>query len=82
MQSGRKAIVPIHGTTCDYIEDTNIDGTLFRFIDTAGFDKLTKPRKYRYRTHFEKIQATVVLLMLMPPARITLMTDQYTQIKG
>lgn len=40
-----KAIVSdIHGTTRDIIEDTaEIDGTLYRFIDTAGLRKTSDP---------------------------------------
>ncbi|MDD4670938.1 MAG: tRNA uridine-5-carboxymethylaminomethyl(34) synthesis GTPase MnmE, partial [Bacteroidales bacterium] len=63
-----KAIVsPIHGTTRDAIEDTiNIDGILFRFIDTAGI-RSTKGtiESIGIERSFEKIrQASVVLMML------------------
>lgn len=37
LQQDRAIVSPIPGTTRDTVEDTfNIDGTLFRFIDTAG----------------------------------------------
>ncbi len=63
----RAIVSPIHGTTRDYIEDTvNIDGTLFRFIDTAGIRKTHETiENIGIERTFEKIrQATVVLLML------------------
>ena len=63
----RAIVSPIHGTTRDFIEDTvNIDGTLFRFIDTAGIRKTHETlENIGIERTFEKIrQATVVLLML------------------
>ncbi|NMB37059.1 MAG: tRNA uridine-5-carboxymethylaminomethyl(34) synthesis GTPase MnmE [Bacteroidales bacterium] len=63
----RAIVSPIHGTTRDYIEDTvNIDGTLFRFIDTAGIRQTHETlENIGIERTFEKIrQATVVLLML------------------
>ena len=63
-----KAIVsPIHGTTRDAIEDTiNIEGTLFRFIDTAGIRKTRGTvETIGIEKTFEKIrQASIILLML------------------
>jgi tRNA modification GTPase len=63
----RAIVSPIHGTTRDFIEDTvNIDGTLFRFIDTAGIRKTHETlENIGIERTFEKIrQATMVLLML------------------
>ncbi len=63
----RAIVSPIHGTTRDFIEDTvNIDGTLFRFIDTAGIRKTHETlENIGIERTFEKIrQAAVVLLML------------------
>ncbi len=63
----RAIVSPIHGTTRDYIEDTvNIDGTLFRFIDTAGIRQTHETlENIGIERTFEKIrEATVVLLML------------------
>lgn len=38
----RAIVSDIHGTTRDVIEDTvNINGTVFRFIDTAGIRDTT-----------------------------------------
>jgi len=63
----RAIVSPIHGTTRDYIEGTvNIDGTLFRFIDTAGIRQTHETlENIGIERTFEKIrEATVVLLML------------------
>ena len=63
----RAIVSPIHGTTRDFIEDTvNIDGTLFRFIDTAGIRKTHETlENIGIERTFEKIrQASVILLML------------------
>ena len=63
----RAIVSPIHGTTRDYIEDTvNIDGTLFRFIDTAGIRTTHETLEtIGIERTFEKIrEASVVLLML------------------
>ncbi len=63
----RAIVSPIHGTTRDFIEDTvNIDGTLFRFIDTAGIRQTRETlENIGIERTFEKIrQAYVVLLML------------------
>lgn len=63
-----KAIVSsIHGTTRDVIEDTvNIDGILFRFIDTAGIrDTDDEIESIGIERTYQKIeQASIVLWML------------------
>lgn len=63
-----KAIVSdIAGTTRDVIEDTiNIDGIVFRFIDTAGIRNTTEviEKIGIERTYTKIAQAAVVMLML------------------
>lgn len=63
-----KAIVSdIHGTTRDVIEDiVNINGTAFRFIDTAGIRKTTDTIENLgiERTYQKLEQATIVLLLV------------------
>lgn len=63
-----KAIVsPIHGTTRDVIEDVvNINGTTFRFIDTAGIrDSEDEIENLGIERTFEKIrQAAIVIWMI------------------
>ncbi|MGN0222155.1 MAG: tRNA uridine-5-carboxymethylaminomethyl(34) synthesis GTPase MnmE [Prevotella sp.] len=63
-----KAIVSdIHGTTRDVIEDiVSINGTAFRFIDTAGIRKTTDTIENLgiERTYQKLEQATIVLLLV------------------
>ncbi len=63
-----KAIVSeIHGTTRDFIEDVvNIDGILFRFIDTAGLrDTGDEIENMGIERTFQKIdQAAIVIWMI------------------
>jgi tRNA modification GTPase len=55
----RAIVSDIHGTTRDFIEDVvNIDGTAFRFIDTAGIRKTEESIELKIR------KASVVMLML------------------
>jgi len=63
----RAIVSPISGTTRDSIEDTvNIDGILFRFIDTAGIRNTTETIELIgiERTFYKIRQAQVVMLML------------------
>lgn len=63
----RAIVSDIHGTTRDVIEDTmNIDGIMFRFIDTAGIRETTsKIENIGIERTFQKIhQAEIVLLMI------------------
>ena len=60
-----KAIVShIHGTTRDVIEDTiNIDGTTFRFIDTAGIRQATDEiEKIGITRTFQKLRQADIIL--------------------
>jgi len=65
-----KAIVSdIHGTTRDIIEDTiEINGTLFRFIDTAGLRPTTDPIETIgiYRSLRSAAQASAVIWVIDP----------------
>lgn len=63
----RAIVSDIHGTTRDIIEDTmNIDGIMFRFIDTAGIRETTNTiENIGIERTFQKIhQAEIVLLII------------------
>ena len=63
----RAIVSDVHGTTRDTIEETlNIDGVLFRFIDTAGIRETSEiVEKIGIEKTFKKIhQASIVLGML------------------
>ena len=63
----RAIVSDIHGTTRDTIEETlNIDGVLFRFIDTAGLRKTDEVvEKIGIERTFKKIsEASIVLGMI------------------
>lgn len=63
----RAIVSDIHGTTRDTIEETlNIDGVLFRFIDTAGIRETTETvEKIGIERTFRKIsEASIVLGMI------------------
>ena len=63
----RAIVSSIAGTTRDTIEDTvNIDGILFRFIDTAGIRRTLETIEIAgiERTYYKIKQASVVLLVL------------------
>ena len=63
----RAIVSDIHGTTRDTIEETlNIDGSLFRFIDTAGLRETTETvEKIGIERTFKKIsEASIVLGMV------------------
>lgn len=63
----RAIVSDIHGTTRDVIEDTmNIDGTVFRFIDTAGIRETEdKIENLGIERTFRKLsQAEIVLLVI------------------
>lgn len=78
-----KAIVSdIHGTTRDVIEDTiNIQGTMFRFIDTAGIRETHDAiESIGIERTFQKLdQANIVLWMIDAtdaPQQITQLSDK------
>ena len=63
----RAIVSDIHGTTRDVIEDTmNIDGVLFRFIDTAGIRETTDTiESLGIERSFQKLdQASIVLWVI------------------
>ena len=63
----RAIVSDVHGTTRDTIEETlNIDGVLFRFIDTAGLRETTEVvEKIGIERTFKKItEASIVLGMV------------------
>lgn len=63
----RAIVSDIHGTTRDVIEDTmNIDGVMFRFIDTAGIRETSdKIESIGIERSFQKLdQASIVLWVI------------------
>ena len=78
-----KAIVSsIHGTTRDTIEDTaEINGILFRFIDTAGLRKTTDPiESIGINRSLTAISRANILLWMIDPSNPKL-EETATQIK-
>ena len=63
----RAIVSDIHGTTRDVIEDTvNINGTTFRFIDTAGIrDTTDKIESIGIERTMQKISQAEIILMLI-----------------
>lgn len=75
----RALVSNIHGTTRDTIEETvNIDGTLVRFIDTAGIRETTDTveRMGIDRTYSKISEADIVLWLI----DITAYKAQYTEL--
>ena len=69
-----KAIVSdIHGTTRDVIEDiVNIDGIVFRFIDTAGIrDTKDKIESMGIERTYQKIEQASIVLWLLDCTQVT-----------
>ena len=67
LREDRAIVSSIAGTTRDTIEETvNIDGILFRFIDTAGIRRTLETIEIAgiERTYFKIKQASVLLLVL------------------
>ena len=80
-----KAIVSdIHGTTRDVIEDTvNIDGTLFRFSDTAGIRETTDVIESMgiERSYHQLVKAEIVLLVTDISGSIEPVLDRIVKIR-
>lgn len=79
----RAIVSDIHGTTRDVIEDTvNIDGTTFRFIDTAGIrDTSDTIERLGIERTFKKIsQADIVIWMIDATAQCANMTETSEKI--
>ncbi len=79
-----KAIVSdIAGTTRDVIEDViNINGVLFRFIDTAGIrDSVDTIEKIGIERTFKKIELANIVLLLLDANEISNNEDIENQIK-
>ena len=68
----RAIVSDVHGTTRDVIEDTlNIQGTLFRFIDTAGIRETTdKIEIIGINKTKEKIKQAEIVLILLDAQRL------------
>ena len=81
-----KAIVSdIHGTTRDVIEDViNIDGTLFRFSDTAGIRETTDTIETMgiERSYHQLDKAEIVLLVTDISGPVPPILDRIRKIRG
>ncbi len=69
----RAIVSDIHGTTRDSIEDlVNIDGIIFRFIDTAGIRKTTDAiEKIGINLTYKKIEQSDIVLWIVDCTQIT-----------
>lgn len=69
----RAIVSDIHGTTRDVIEDTvNIDGILFRFIDTAGIrDTSDTIERLGIDRTFKKIDQASIVIWVVDPTDTT-----------
>ena len=79
----RAIVSDVHGTTRDTIEETlNIDGILFRFIDTAGLRETSEiVEQIGIERTFKKIsEATIVLGMVEITRDLPTTTDTVTEI--
>ena len=67
----RAIVSDIHGTTRDTIEETlNIDGILFRFIDTAGLRETDEVvEKIGIERTFKKISEASIVIGMVDPTR-------------
>ena len=67
----RAIVSDIHGTTRDVIEDTvNINGTLFRFVDTAGIrDTSDKIENLGIERSFQAIEKASIVLWIINSLR-------------
>lgn len=73
----RAIVSDIHGTTRDVIEDTvNIDGIMFRFIDTAGIRDTTDTiEKLGIDRTFKKIEQASIIIWVVDPTDTTEKTE-------
>ena len=69
----RAIVSNIHGTTRDVIEETlNIDGTIFRFIDTAGIRQTTDEiERIGIERSFQKMDKAEIVLWLIDSTTFT-----------
>ena len=74
----RAIVSDVHGTTRDTIEETlNIDGVLFRFIDTAGLRETSEiVEKIGIERTFKKISEASIVLGMMDLTRDFDSTDE------
>ena len=77
----RAIVSDIHGTTRDVIEDTvNINGKMFRFIDTAGIREATDTiESMGIGRSIEKIKQAEIVLMLLDS---TCAATQYAELSS
>ncbi len=83
LQEDKAIISEIEGTTRDVIEDViNINGVLFRFIDTAGIrDSEDVIEKLGIEKTYAKIALANIVLLLLDASEIKTDTDIESQIK-
>ncbi|MFA5325914.1 MAG: tRNA uridine-5-carboxymethylaminomethyl(34) synthesis GTPase MnmE [Bacteroidales bacterium] len=80
----RAIVSPIHGTTRDAIEDTiNLDGILFRFIDTAGIRKTKEEiENIGIERTYETIKKASIVILMLDYKRPEAFTDAITIFKN
>ncbi|MCK5847115.1 MAG: tRNA uridine-5-carboxymethylaminomethyl(34) synthesis GTPase MnmE [Bacteroidales bacterium] len=83
LQEDKAIISDIAGTTRDVIEDViNINGILFRFIDTAGIrDSNDTIEKLGIERTYEKISKANIVLLLLDASEINSIKDIENQVK-
>lgn len=83
LKEDRAIVSDIAGTTRDIIEDTiNIDGVLFRFIDTAGIrQSIDTIESLGIERTFKKINEANIVLFLIDASELHSMSDIYKLVK-
>jgi tRNA modification GTPase len=78
----RAIVSDIHGTTRDFIEDiVNINGTAFRFIDTAGIRKTEeKIEIIGIERTFEKIKKASIIILVLDAERPESFSDSISRL--
>lgn len=81
LKEERAIVSDIHGTTRDVIEDTiNIDGLMFRFIDTAGIrDTQDKIESLGIELTFRKFEQASIVLWLIDSTRSNAEIEQLAE---
>lgn len=85
LNEDRAIVSDIHGTTRDVIEDVvNIDGTLFRFSDTAGIRETTDIIEAMgiERSYYQLVKAEIVLLVTDLSRPTASILDRIENIRG
>ena len=84
LQEDKAIVSDIEGTTRDVIEDViNINGVLFRFIDTAGIRESSNTiEKLGIERTYEKISQANIVLLILDANEISSIEDINTQLNA